>query len=1655
MADARSEAARNAKARQSAEAEARDLRKQVAAATARAERVAGLLAARETELGRMQGELKRRDKVLSAELSRTKAREVAARKAGRAAEADAASRTLSRLDKERGALRKRLAAHQAELADARSEAARNAKARQSAEAEARDLRKQLKQREQALATMSDRSAKGAATALSAKEREVRALRQRLAVQVAERDRKLARLETTLDKRLTQSRDALSKAAKDNDALERQLASARAGEATERKRAEVKSAELARTQKRVAEKDAELARTRKLAAAAQARAERVTKLLSARERDLDRMQGELKRRESVLSQELSRAKAREVAARKAGHASEAATASRLRARLDQERVVLRKRLSVHGQDLAAARKEATRNAAARSAAESEANALRKQLQEREQALIALRGRDATGKKVAKALGAKEREVRALRQRLADQITARDGKLVRLEKTLNSRLAASRAALLRAEKDNNSLERQLTSARVREASERKHAETARKNAAAERQRAERVGRLLVQREGELKHLQAKLAKRQGDLQRKLEAARASELRARKSGRAVEERRIAAVRGGLERDLGGLRGDLKRSESELIGARAEAARHAAARKTSEARATKLAQALVAREAELSRLSRAMRTTLVGQGRAGKQADADRKLRLTEQAEAKKRLGAAEASVAAARTRLVEAQRQTAAAEKRFEHELGARVDRVRAEMAEREKARVASLQKTHARELAAARVSAQLAASASTKRTRRVANLLGRREEELLALRKETTARVDRLQLDLADARLVAKKALSAGMKREAAVATRRAKSLSVEVKAARKVAAQRERDVATARGEAAKEQRARQLAEQRAAKLSASLRARADELARLRTDRRSSTRRIADAERAFAESRRKLESANAKLDAEVKLTHKRLQDQIASVRKQLTQEYTKKEIALKRTHAAREEALQSALALEQARRRQAESLASKRPSRTSPTADLGGFNRRHQTRIAILEARASREREAREKQDRASETDRASVVRLKRELAAARQARVADTDDAEIQRRAAAMAAQMVVAAKRGAAAKEAADQSDEERRRIRQQAAVERMRSRKHAASDRGMARVLDVRITAEGYHRGQVALPLNGVPRYEVMETGGRRAVLRLHGTVLPSHLQRVFDTRELRGPMERVTVFRPQNQPNETRVVVDLVQPASNVVSVKDGRLVWDFVRAGRRHTDAGGRQFAAGGALGARAPQPQAPREAGGEGAPQGAGINSNPIRTPWRQSRRYTGKRINLTIKDADIRHVLTFLAREGNVNIIAGPEVTGSVTFHLENIPWDLALDVILRARGMDYVRQSGVIRVSTVALLKKEFDLAVERRKKLQEVKQLVIRIIPVNYGRATSMQEQVRTVISKSGTVSVNKRTNSLLVKDTEEHVAAVEEMVRKLDAQTPQVLVEARIVEASSNFSKDVGIQWGGNYAMSSVYGNETGLAFPSVVGVAGGADGGEANVDGVKSPIPNYAVNMPAAVGAGSGGAIGLTLGSLGGAGNLNLRLSAAENEGTVKLVSSPKVLTLDNKTASIRQGISIPISVVSAQGVQTRFVNADLRLQVTPHITQDGNILMAIGITKNEPDFSNRAADGNPTITQREATTELLLGDGETTVIGGIYTRSTSDSVKKVPFFGSLPLIGGLFRSRSEEDKRTELLIFITPRIVNRAQSMRVGK
>jgi type IV pilus assembly protein PilQ len=295
-----------------------------------------------------------------------------------------------------------------------------------------------------------------------------------------------------------------------------------------------------------------------------------------------------------------------------------------------------------------------------------------------------------------------------------------------------------------------------------------------------------------------------------------------------------------------------------------------------------------------------------------------------------------------------------------------------------------------------------------------------------------------------------------------------------------------------------------------------------------------------------------------------------------------------------------------------------------------------------------------------------------------------------------------------------------------------------------------------------------------------------------------------------------------------------------------------------------------------------------------------------------------------------------------------------------------------------------------------------------------------------------------------------------LIARDIAENLDDIEELVRTLDTQTPQVLVEARIVEASSQYARDVGIQWGGNVAASNATGNPTGLIFPSTIGVAGGNYDTATPTQGLSPfanpvPTPNFGVNLPATTNTGTGGAIGLTLGAVNGAVNINVRLSAAESNGSLRIVSSPRILTLDNHEAHIAQGTLIPYSQISAQGVQTAFQEAKLELRVRPHVTSDGSVSMHVKVTRDEPDFTRTSPRGDPTILKREAETDLLIEDGHTAVIGGIYTRNTGRTVDQIPFFGDIPILGVLFQRRRVRDERNELLIFLTPRIVNRAEAL----
>ncbi len=584
---------------------------------------------------------------------------------------------------------------------------------------------------------------------------------------------------------------------------------------------------------------------------------------------------------------------------------------------------------------------------------------------------------------------------------------------------------------------------------------------------------------------------------------------------------------------------------------------------------------------------------------------------------------------------------------------------------------------------------------------------------------------------------------------------------------------------------------------------------------------------------------------------------------------------------------------------------------------------------------------------------------------------------------------------------------------------------------------------------------------------------YEEQHPSPGRSRLLIRGAALTAELARTLDVRAFGGDIETIASSYDTQQ---RAVVIDVERrrdKTKSFVSEQDGQLSWSFFEPGSLHSsltgvgsdggiarkartlhvdpsvsaglpevESGGRTELARQPL--QAEQTQQSEEAAGFGP------------TILGQQNGYTGRRIDLDLKDADVHNVLRLLADVGQVNIVTADNVGGSVTIKMRNVAWDQALDVVLQSKGLGMVRGGNIIRVAPLPQLEKEREMAIARRRQELQLAPIETRLIPVSYASAEEIQSRAREVLSGRGSIAVDERTNVLIARDVSGTLDQVEELVRSLDTQTPQVLVEARIVEATSRYLRDLGIQWGGDASFSNSTGNPTGLAFPSSVGLTGGASDNDTPTAGL-SPFqagvqnPNFAVNLPATVGTGSGGAIGLTLGSVDNNFNLNLRLSAAEQTGMVRILSSPRILTLDNHEARISQGTLIPFSQVSAQGVQTTFQEAKLQLLVQPHVTADGSVSMHVKINRDEPDFNQTSARGDPTILKREAETDLLVMDGHTAVIGGIYTRNTGRNIDQVPFFGDIPLLGLLFQRRRSTDQRGELVIFLTPRIVNRAQAL----
>lgn len=403
---------------------------------------------------------------------------------------------------------------------------------------------------------------------------------------------------------------------------------------------------------------------------------------------------------------------------------------------------------------------------------------------------------------------------------------------------------------------------------------------------------------------------------------------------------------------------------------------------------------------------------------------------------------------------------------------------------------------------------------------------------------------------------------------------------------------------------------------------------------------------------------------------------------------------------------------------------------------------------------------------------------------------------------------------------------------------------------------------------------------------------------------------------------------------------------------------------------------------------------------------------------------KNKTFTGRKVTLEFSDADVRKIFQLIAEVSNLNFLIADDVSGTISLKLVNVPWDQALDVILESKNLDMRREGNIVQIKPRGKFRTQEQEEAEAKLAREKRMELKTKVFDVNFAAVTDVASQFDKLKSDRGSISQDARTNRVIVTDIEDRLARMGNLLKELDIPEKQVMIEARIVEATSDFTRDLGVQWGLHYKDGSA----------SFLGI----NQLDTGFGGVVTPPPSSGSSGP-------GGAIGMSFGKLTSNIQLDLRLSAAATANLVKIISTPKVVTLNNKAAKISQGKMQPYLSTSAEGTKTEFVEAALTLEVTPHITADGSIGMKIKASNNSVG-APPTPESPPPINKKEATTELLVMNGETTVIGGIYVDGDTESNAGVPFLMDIPLLGWLFKSNSKAKTKTELLIFITPRIVS---------
>jgi type IV pilus assembly protein PilQ len=547
-------------------------------------------------------------------------------------------------------------------------------------------------------------------------------------------------------------------------------------------------------------------------------------------------------------------------------------------------------------------------------------------------------------------------------------------------------------------------------------------------------------------------------------------------------------------------------------------------------------------------------------------------------------------------------------------------------------------------------------------------------------------------------------------------------------------------------------------------------------------------------------------------------------------------------------------------------------------------------------------------------------------------------------------------------------------------------------------------------RNIDFRRGAGG--AGQVVVELND-PRttVDVRQEGGR-IVVDFQNTTLPAELMKRLDVTDFATPVLTVDALRSNR---DARLIVSPAAEYDQVAYQSDNLFTLEL-----------------------KPPVAQAAAAAG-----------------VFDQNREYTGERLTMNFQDLETRAVLQLIADFSDLNIVVSDTVQGSVTLRLQNVPWDQALDIVMTTKGLDMRRNGNVIIVAPAEEIAAREQADLESQQALQTLEPLRSEFIQVNYAKAAELAELIRgegmnSILSERGSVAIDVRTNTLLVNDTARSLENIRRLVTTLDIPVRQVSIETRVVIVNDDYSRDLGVRFG-----STVVKDNSSDGLISMTGSSAGSDSivGSAieNLTTNGTPFPvtvgpidqRYNVNLPVANPAGA-----FALAILDSDYLVDLELSALQAEGNGRIVSTPRVVATNQREARIEQGVEIPYQESSSSGATTtQFKEAVLSLQVTPQITPDDRIIMDLLVTKDSVgELVASATGGNvPSIDTRSVTTTVVVNDGETVVLGGIYETELRDTVNKVPVLGDIPGLGYLFRSRSNVNNNAELLIFVTPKIL----------